>query len=60
MAILAAGALLRVLFEIAWQPAFMGWPDAASYEEKTEGLVPNHSPLKTWVAQLTELLSRAG
>jgi hypothetical protein len=31
-----------------------------SYEEKTEGLVPKHTPLKTWVAQLTELLSRAG
>jgi len=31
-----------------------------SYEEKTEGLLPQHTPLKTWVAQLTELLSRAG
>ena len=31
-----------------------------SYEEKTEGLVPKRSRLKTWVAQLTELLSRAG
>jgi hypothetical protein len=31
-----------------------------SYEEKTEGLLPRQSPLKTWVAQLTELLSRAG
>ena len=31
-----------------------------SYEEKTEGLLPKHSPLKTWVAQLTERLSRAG
>ena len=31
-----------------------------SYEEKSEGLLPRHSPLKTWVAQLTELLSRAG
>jgi hypothetical protein len=31
-----------------------------SYEEKTEGLLPKHTPLKTWVAQLTELLSRAG
>ena len=31
-----------------------------SYEEKTEELVPKHTPLKTWVAQLTELLSRAG
>ena len=31
-----------------------------SYEEKTAGLLPNECPLKTWVAQLTELLSRAG
>jgi DDE superfamily endonuclease len=31
-----------------------------SYEEKTEELLPKPSPLKTWVAQLTELLSRAG
>ena len=31
-----------------------------SYEEKSEGLLPRHTPLKTWVAQLTELLSRAG
>jgi len=31
-----------------------------SLEEKTEGVLPKHSPLKTWVAQLTELLSRAG
>jgi DDE superfamily endonuclease len=31
-----------------------------SYEEKTEGLLPEQCPLKTWVAQLTELLSRAG
>ena len=31
-----------------------------SYEEKTERLLPKQSRLKTWVAQLTELLSRAG
>ena len=31
-----------------------------SYEEKTEGLPSNRCDLKTWVAQLTELLSRAG
>jgi hypothetical protein len=29
--ILGVGALLRLLFVLAWQPAFMGWPDAASY-----------------------------
>jgi SRSO17 transposase len=31
-----------------------------SYEEKTERLLPKQCRLKTWVAQLTELLSRAG
>ena len=31
-----------------------------SYEEKTERLLPKQSGLKTWVAQLIELLSRAG
>jgi hypothetical protein len=31
-----------------------------SYDEKTEGLLPQHSRLKTWIAQLTELLSRTG
>ena len=31
-----------------------------SYEEKTEGLIPKRCRLKTWIAQLTELLSRAG
>jgi hypothetical protein len=31
-----------------------------SYEEKTEGLVANPLSLKTWLAQLTELLSRTG
>jgi hypothetical protein len=31
-----------------------------SYDEKTEPLLPERSGLKTWIAQLTELLSRAG
>ena len=31
-----------------------------SYDEKTAPLVPEQSGLKTWIAQLTELLSRAG
>jgi SRSO17 transposase len=31
-----------------------------SYEEKTARLLPNQSGLKTWIAQLTEFLSRAG
>ena len=31
-----------------------------SYDEKTEPLLPEQSRLKTWIAQLTELLSRAG
>ena len=31
-----------------------------SYEAKTERLLPKQSDLKTCVAQLTELLSRAG
>jgi hypothetical protein len=31
-----------------------------SYDEKTEGLLPEHTRLKTWIAQLTELLSRTG
>jgi hypothetical protein len=31
-----------------------------SYDEKTDGLLPEHSRLKTWIAQLTELLSRTG
>lgn len=30
-AILAAGAALRVLFLLAWSPAFMGFPDASAY-----------------------------
>jgi hypothetical protein len=31
-----------------------------SYDEKTEPLRPEQSRLKTWITQLTELLSRAG
>jgi hypothetical protein len=31
-----------------------------SYEEKTEGLPPEHTRLRSWIAQLTELLSRTG
>jgi DDE superfamily endonuclease len=31
-----------------------------SYEEKTGGLLPDHPRLETWIAQLTELLSRTG
>ena len=31
-----------------------------SYEEKTEGLLAERCGLRTWIAQLTELLSRAG
>ena len=31
-----------------------------SYDEKTERLLPKRCGLKTWIAQITELLSRAG
>jgi hypothetical protein len=31
-----------------------------SYDEKAEPLLPGRCGLKTWIAQLTELLSRAG
>ena len=31
-----------------------------SYDEKTERLLPRRCGLKTWIAQVTELLSRAG
>ena len=37
VAILVAGAALRLLFVFAWQPAFMGWPDAASYLDVSQG-----------------------
>jgi len=36
-ALLVAGALLRLLFTVAWRPAFMGWPDAASYMDVSQG-----------------------
>jgi DDE superfamily endonuclease len=31
-----------------------------SYDEKTAGLLPDETRLETWIAQLTELLSRTG
>jgi hypothetical protein len=31
-----------------------------SYDEKTERLLPKQCMLKTWISQITELLSRAG
>ncbi|HEY2637264.1 MAG TPA: hypothetical protein VGI54_07750 [Solirubrobacteraceae bacterium] len=37
--ILAAGAVLRLLFMIAWEPAFMGWPDAKTYLLSAHGQV---------------------
>ena len=36
-ALLITGALLRLLFVFAWRPALMGWPDAASYIEVSQG-----------------------
>ena len=36
-ALLVTGALLRLLFVLAWRPAFMGWPDAASYLDVSQG-----------------------
>ena len=35
-------------------------PEAGQLRGEDRGTGPEHSPLKTWVAQLTELLSRAG
>ena len=35
-------------------------PRRPSYDEETEGGLPKPSPLKTWIARLTELLSRTG
>jgi hypothetical protein len=37
LVLLLAGAALRVLFMVAWQPAFMGWPDAKSYIDVSQG-----------------------
>ena len=31
-----------------------------SYDEKTAGVLPDETRLETWIAQLTELLSRTG
>ena len=36
VALLVTGALLRLLFVFAWRPAFLGWPDAASYIEVSQ------------------------
>ncbi|MGH3994711.1 MAG: hypothetical protein ACRDSN_19890, partial [Pseudonocardiaceae bacterium] len=36
-ALLATGALVRLLFLFAWRPALFGWPDAASYIEVSQG-----------------------
>ena len=36
-AVLVAGALLRLLFVASWRPAFMGWPDSASYIDVSQG-----------------------
>jgi hypothetical protein len=35
--LLLAGAGLRLLFVLAWQPRFMGWPDSASYIDVSQG-----------------------
>src|SRR4051812_27647614 len=35
--ILLAGAALRITMMVAWQPAFMGWPDAKSYLDVAHG-----------------------
>src|SRR5436305_795100 len=35
--ILIAGAAIRVAMMVAWQPAFMGWPDARSYLDVAHG-----------------------
>src|ERR671916_541389 len=37
VALLVTGAILRLLFVLAWRPAFFGWPDAASYIEVSQG-----------------------
>jgi len=37
LGVLLAGAALRGLFMAAWQPAFMGWPDAKSYLDAAHG-----------------------
>ena len=37
LVVLAAGAVVRVLLMTAWSPAFMGWPDAKSYIDVSQG-----------------------
>jgi hypothetical protein len=37
VAVLMVGAIVRVLFSVAWSPAFMGWPDAKSYIDVSQG-----------------------
>src|SRR4051812_25781089 len=37
IAVLVAGALVRVAFMFAWRPAVMGWPDAKSYIDVAHG-----------------------
>jgi hypothetical protein len=55
VALLALGALLRLLIMLAWQPAFMGWPDAGSYIEVSQGalfgneLRPAGYPIVLWL-----------
>ena len=35
--VLAVGAALRLVLVLGWQPALMGWPDAASYIDVSQG-----------------------
>jgi hypothetical protein len=37
LVLLVVGASLRLLFMLAWEPAFMGWPDAKSYIDVSQG-----------------------
>ena len=37
LGVLALGAIVRGLFMAAWNPAFMGWPDAKSYIDVAHG-----------------------
>jgi hypothetical protein len=54
-ALLAVGAVLRLLITFAWQPAFMGWPDAASYIQVSQDelfaneLRPAGYPIVVWL-----------
>jgi hypothetical protein len=56
-ALLAAGAVLRLLITLAWQPALMGWPDAASYIHVSQDelfaneLRPAGYPIVLWLLQ---------